>query len=800
MVRATGVIICLGYIFGLLLTAVPGGGFWIFLVGVIGAFFARRRQIITRKLSQVEKSQTVKSQTVKSQAFKQSGSRKKTSSLRNNTPKSIAWFIAGAIGLFASFYFQFRLPQPGSSDINRFIPKTDNTFQEQVFIVRGEVISTPRLTRSGRGQFWLTAKQLDELKTQNNSEDTVKDVDGKLYVTVPILQATGLYPGEQIAVTGILYKPRPASNPGGFDFQKYLQRQGTFAGLSGRQVNILEEKQEWGWWKIRQKIVRSHLAGLDVPQGPLVSAMVLGSKAVDLPYDIRDLFVKAGLAHVIAASGFHTSLILGLVLNLTRRLSRGIQFTTGCIALVVFVSLTGFQAAVLRAAIMGFAALLGIGLKRKVKQLGSLLLAGTLLLLINPLWIWDLGFQLSFLATLGLITTVPLITKGLKWLPPTIASLISVPVAATIWTLPLQLYVFGVVPVYSILLNIISTPLISGICIGGIISALIGVMNQDTGSTIAGFLHYPTDWLIKLVEFVSQLPGNSIALGTIAVWQLLIIYGIILLVWLVSWWQRRWWFAGLIAVILIFIPAWHTSSKLLQVTVMASGAQPVVVIQNQRQVTLINSGDDNTARFGIVPFLQQQGVNQIFAAISNDFERNTKSGWLTLLQHFSVKNFYQYSPNLKNNFTDTVIQEKLQTQKSSYQPLLVGKAVSIGNSAVQLVNNQIPILQIQIQGQNWLLVGNLKRSDLFQLAKAGEFPHAQVLWYSGKAWQELISVLKPKVAIISSRNSKPKKALLSEIQKQTQIFFTRNDGAIKWTPDNKFEAMIPQTENQTSAL
>ena len=352
MLRATGVIICLGYIFGLLLTAVPGGGFWIFLLGVIGAFFARRRQIGARKLSQ-----TAKSQAVKSQIFKQSISRKKTSPLENKTPKSTAWLMAGVMGLIASFYFQFRLPQPAANDISRFIPKTHNTFQEEVLIVRGEVISTPRLTRSGRGQFWLTAKQLDELKTHNSSEDTVKDVDGKLYVTVPILQATGLYPGEQIAVTGILYQPRPVSNPGGFDFQKYLQRQGTFAGLSGRQVNILEEKQEWGWWKIRQRIVRSHLAGLGVPQGPLVSAMVLGSKAVDLPYDIRDLFVKAGLAHVIAASGFHTSLILGLVLNLSRHLNRGIQFSCGCIALIIFVSLSGFQAAVLRAAIMGFAAL-----------------------------------------------------------------------------------------------------------------------------------------------------------------------------------------------------------------------------------------------------------------------------------------------------------------------------------------------------------------------------------------------------------------------------------------------------------
>lgn len=791
MFRATGVTICLGYIFGLLFTAVPGGGFWILFVGTIGAFLVRRRRTRSRNLSQDIKQST-------------SASRKKTPPLKNNTPKSIACLIAGVIGLLASFYLQFRLPQPFPNDISRFIPKTHNTFQEQVFIIRGEVISKPRLTRSGRGQFWLIAKQLDEIRKQNSSDDTLKGVNGKLYVTVPVLQSTGLYPGEQIAVTGILYQPRPASNPGGFDFQKYLQRQGAFAGFSGRQVNILEDRQQWGWWKIRQKIVRSHLAGLGVPQGPMVSAMVLGNKAVDLPYEIRDLFIKAGLAHIIAASGFHTSLILGLVLNLTRRLSRGIQFSCGCIALVIFVSLTGFQASVLRAAIMGFAALLGIGLKRKVKQLGSLLVAATLLLLINPLWIWDLGFQLSFLATLGLITTVPLIIKGLNWLPPTIASLISVPVAATIWTLPLQLYVFGVVPAYSILLNIISTPFISAICIGGIVSALVGVTFQDAGSTLAGFLYLPTDWLIKLVEFFSQLPGNSIALGKIAIWQLLAIYGIIILICLLGWFKRRWWLGALIAVILIFIPAWHTSSRLFQVTVLAAETEPVIVIQNQGQVTLINSGNERTARFAVVPFLKQQGINKIFAAFDNDFQIDTQSGWLTLLQNFSFKSFYQSSDssNSVRSYFNKVIQEKLHLQKTISQPLSIGMPVDTGAAIVNLIDNQIPILQIQIQGQNWLLVGNLKRSSLFKIAETIDLSDLQVLWYSGEAWEKLISVLKPKVAILSARNSQVTKTLVSKIQKQTQaqIFFTQIDGAIKWTPDNKFEAIIQGTESQTSLM
>ncbi|MHC5827584.1 MAG: ComEC/Rec2 family competence protein, partial [Nostoc sp.] len=155
------------------------------------------------------------------------------------TPHPRIWLAAGLVGLLATLYLQWRVPQPGAKDISQFVPPGNITNQEQLVIVRGEVASNPRLTRSQRGQFLLEATQLDEVKNEKGSAGVPKGVTGKLYVTVPILQATGLYPSQQIAVTGILYKPKAASNPGGFDFQKFLKQEGTFAGLVGRQINVL---------------------------------------------------------------------------------------------------------------------------------------------------------------------------------------------------------------------------------------------------------------------------------------------------------------------------------------------------------------------------------------------------------------------------------------------------------------------------------------------------------------------------------------------------------------------------------
>ncbi|MBR8840113.1 MAG: ComEC/Rec2 family competence protein [Stigonema ocellatum SAG 48.90 = DSM 106950] len=790
MIQASGVIICLGYILGLLFTAVPRGGFWVLALGVVLAVVFKVRRPTPLKPPQIRKNvlRTLQKDENSSSPLP-----------IQFAPKPRVWLVAGVVGLLASLYFQLRIPQPGVNDVSTLVPSEKSNHHEQLFIVRGEVISTPRLTRNQRGQFWFTATQLDEIKNDFGPASVSKGITGKLYVTVPLLAATGLHPGQQIAVTGVLYKPQPPLNPGGFDFQQFLQQEGAFAGLSGRQVSILDEEGKWGWWKIRQRIVRSHVRLLGIPDGPLVSAMVLGSKAVDLPYDIRDLFVRAGLAHVLGSAGLKTSLILSVVLGLARRSTRVTQFTLGCIALIIFLGLTGFQPAVLKAVIMGLAALIGIGLKRKIKKLGALLFTAVLLLLFNPLWIWDLGFQLSFLATLGLIVTVRPLIQRLDWLPPAIASLIALPLAATIWTLPLLLHVFSVIAIYSLPLNLLASPFISIISIGGMLSALVSLILPEVGSILSGLLYYPTHLFIELVRFFSQLPGASVAVGSISIEQMIAIYTIFILTWLISWWQKRFWFSLVIAFGLILIPIWHSASTLFRITVLASGPEPVLVIQDQGKVALINSGDEVTGRYTILPFLQQQGVNQIDWAIASDFQGNGSNSWLQLLQRLPVKVFYDYSPTKAFALVSMGIQALVQNQKGMYQPLMVGQTVNIGTTVVQLINDQLPILQLNILGQNWLLVGNLKPDALSQLVKTGGVPHSQVLWCPGESLKELVQTLQPQVAIASSTTLDPQS--LSELnQSQTKVFITGRDGAIQWTPKGQFESFMQVTENKSSVL
>jgi competence protein ComEC len=789
--QATGVIICLGYILGLLFSAVPFGGIGVLLLGIFLAFILRLRKpqgISATTVQKKGKNPKEKNKDNKVVPFPLSPPR----------PKPIVYILAGVVGVVATFYLQWRSPQPDNNDISKYIPKENS--QEQTFIIRGEISSSPRLTRKLNGQIWLDAKQLDEIKNESGAIGTSKGVTGKLYVTLPILKVTGLYPGQRIAITGSLYKPQPNLNPGGFDFQEFLKQEGAFAGLIGKQVNILETERKWGWWQLKERILQSQVKELGVPEGPLVSAMVLGSKSVDLPYDIRDLFVSAGLAHALAASGYQTSLILSVILGITKKTSKKIQVLSGSLALLLFLSLTGFQPSVLRATLMGFAALIGLGLNRKVQQFGSLLVAATILLVFNPLWIWDLGFQLSFLSTLGLIVTVNPIISYLQWLPTTIASLIAVSLACTIWTLPRLLNIFSVILVYSIPINIIVTPLISIISLGGMISAILSFISLDLGTLTANVLYHPAHLLIEIAEFFVNLPGNFYVTGSISNWQMLLIYGLIILTWWTQWWQKRLWLAIGISIGLILIPVSQSTNMLFRITVLSANREPVIVIQDKGKVTLLNSGDKGNGRFTIVPFLLQQGLSKIDSAISADFQKNGNDAWIEILQKIQIKNFFDYARTPEKVLLSQAIEKVIQKDKGIYQTLTVGQAVNTGSALLQLINSEIPILQMQTAGKNWLFMGSTRTNEVLQLIRQGTLPRPHVLWYAGtQSLKDLIITAQPEVLILPSSQI-DKEALSALNRTNTKLFFPGRDGSIQWTPGGKFESFIQSAESKTSIL
>ncbi|NJN04297.1 MAG: DUF4131 domain-containing protein [Leptolyngbyaceae cyanobacterium RM1_1_2] len=610
-------------------------------------------------------------------------------------PTATGWVAAGLVGLLAAGYCSYRTPQPADTDVSQLL----HSETQPTLTVRGAIAQAPRLTRSDQGQLWVEVRSVRKL-----GDTGAQSLGGKLYVTAPKLQITGLRQGQQVLLAGRLYQPQAAQNPNGFDFRKYLASKGCFAGFRADQLEAASEVST-GLWQLRQRIVQSQALYLGSPAGPLMSAMALGRKAVDLPFDIRDTFIQAGLAHTLAASGFHVALVLGLVLSLTKSRSTRTQVISGAIALFCYVCLTGAQPSVMRAALMGGGALIGLATERKVNPLGCLLIAVTGLLLLQPTWVWDIGFQLSVAATFGLIVTAQPIAEWLDWLPSPAAALIAVPLAASLWTAPLQLYHFNTLPTYGLLLNVITTPLISIISLGGVITGMIAIVWQSGGGAIAGLFYYPIHLLIALVDFCNRQPGSSLAIAQVSLLQVGALYSLFFLAWLQPWLRSRRWIVGAIACGLVIIPAWSEAQTLQQITVL-SAQHSALVIQQPGKTILVSDGDRKTADYAVLPFLRQAGINRLTTGILLGAESESITGWQQILQQVPTQTLYA---------TTVLAADYLEVQE-----LPVGQTTDLDAAQIQNLGANSAIVRILFQDQAWLSIGRLPSEAQQQLAQAGE--------------------------------------------------------------------------------
>ena len=653
--------------------------------------------------------------------------------------------------LTSFFYFYLRFPTAKSNDVSQIIPSDTNGISTTVM---GKVINSPTLNRSGKLRFWL------ETETVNNDQKNMA-VEGKLYATIPLNLEDKISSGSKIEITGYLYQPSTPKNPGQFDFKEYLKRNGAFAGISGRELTVIQ-KNNWGFWRLRDRIIKVHQKALDSPKGMLVSSMVLGRRAVSLPYELQEEFLRAGLAHFLAASGFHVSLLLGFILVITKRFRASISLIIGLGILLLYVGLTGLQPSILRASLMGIAGLIGLVTDRKVGAVKSLLMIATILLLINPLWIIDLGFQFSFLATLGLIVTIPNFLDKLEFLPPTLAKLIAVPIVAFVWIFPLQLFYFGTVAPYSIILNILATPLAILIILGGMLSGFIGLLVSDLGSLIALLLSYPTQGLISLVSVFNRLPASYLLFGKIALWQLLTVYSLILFVWRVPQGKKYWKLVSLSAIALLIFPVIYKQFTLQQITVFATEKPAVILIQNRGHTTLINCGDENTIQYTILPFLQQEGVQTIDSAIA----LSSQNQWQYLLENVSIKSLFN------SQITAREVETLFNVQAVVKKPfdLLKNRRLTL-----ERINS---IFTINLNKKSWGFLENPTRS-------ISSFPEDLkaidvLLWEGKRLDRSWLAILKPKTVILVSNE------ILEEFkqdlqQKRINVHVTGEEGAIQWT-------------------
>lgn len=256
---------------------------------------------------------------------------------------------------------------------------------------------------------------------------------------------------------------------------------------------------------VRQVLDKQIQTFLPSPQAELLSGILLGSKK-DLPGELKLALRDTATLHIVVVSGQNLTLVAGFVMLLAGIFRRKVVIILALSTIIFYTFLTGGQVPVLRAAIMAILAF-GAQLLGRVRD-GAwiLIITAGLMLIYDPFWISDISFQLSFLATLGVVMVSPIILNYLKRLPDVIKTDLAVTVSSQLLVLPIIAYNFHQISLVSIITNLAVLWTIPIIMILGAINLIISLIYQPLASMVAVLVYIPLTYFIYMVKFFASLP------------------------------------------------------------------------------------------------------------------------------------------------------------------------------------------------------------------------------------------------------------------------------------------------------
>ena len=444
---------------------------------------------------------------------------------RESYSKAIYWGIMLNVCLFLSGYYLC---------YNK-IQNSENILLNKSGFVSGELIEQPTIKEK-------TIKTVLEVKAIRVKNEWI-NTNGKVILYFQKdKKSLSLKNGDNILFEPDIQEIENAGNPKEFDYKQYLAFH-----LITHQAYLKSQK-----WQVVGKShntnlvlfsenIRNNLLNVLRKYGfknetfAVTSAITLGYKN-ELDAEVKKAYSSSGAMHILAVSGLHVGVVY-IVIELLLLFMKRRKFLRILKAIIIvtflwfYALLTGLSPSVLRAATMFSFVVVGKALNRQTNIYNTLSSSAFILLIINPLILFDVGFQLSYLAVIGIVFFQPMIYKNIyvknKFLDK-IWGLTSVGIAAQIITLPLSLFYFHQFPNYFLLTGLVVIPLSSVIIY--VTMFLLAISSWSWGaSIIAKGLIYIVDFMNWSVITIEKLPGAVFANIPFNLWQVILFYGSILL-------------------------------------------------------------------------------------------------------------------------------------------------------------------------------------------------------------------------------------------------------------------------------
>ena len=731
--------------------------------------------------------------------------------------------------------------------------KTDN-FLNDVYCknakIEGQIVSSKQITNS-KIRFFLNVKNI---KIYNKKYE---NINSKILVNIDynenIIDKFSI--GDYIYIEGVLNPPKNSTNPYQFDYKNYLLNKNCTNILysKGKTLKVIKEAQFLSNYNdsfyfvlkkfenTRNEIIKKHSKNIKSPELEILSGLVFGSEAVSPDDKIKENFKNSGLLHLLAASGLNVALIYGIWwwLASLARLPYNLSIITGAVFVILYTFMTGFPPSILRASIMLLFVLFGKLIDRKTSTIALIFFVGFLILLFRPKMIFDIGFQLSFMVTLGLVVCCSVIIEKFKnidekykekfknssrfkkyvfflFSPEKLVSIVCVPLIAQLWVIPLQLHYFNNIAPLSVFANIAVVPFIGILSFIGFISSIFSLVPK-----ISSFIVFVFDMiakpfltlLVKISEFFASFKYSLITTSGFNLFQIFSFWGLILI--LTFYIQKNFskkyliYFLSLLAIFLMsFIKIDNFKQNLEIMMFDVQNADCFLIKTPNKKYIMIDSAKSGIRGFDdakniINPYLRNERIRKIDYLIITHFDSDHSGGTISLLKNFRVNNIIIQNEN-KTTKTSKEILSYLKENKLNYK--IINNNETILKEDNLEIKTFLPSLSNENNENSIITYLKYKNKNILFMADCGYKGFEKIKKFipnnidilkighhgaQNSINKQMINYLYPKYSLISSKENDYNHPhysavnLLNEIN--SKIIQTKNHGFVKLIINDDFK-------------
>ena len=551
----------------------------------------------------------------------------------------------------------------------------------------------------GRYTLWnaadnpVTSLVGETLEVSGTSDGRILTLDEPAGARV-VLSPQGEVGRGRVTLTGTFLEPAGKRNPGGFDYQGYLRRRGIWGQLLVKEVTEFKP----AGLSVKARVQRGVVAGLSDTNGALMQAMTLGIR--DDLGELREAFSSSGLAHILALSGLHVGILVTFLGFALRPLGL-LRYPFLIVLVVGYVLLVGATPSVVRAAAMTCAALLtlwqGAG---RIAAWPSLALAALLALFLNPSWLFDLSFQLSYLAVMGLlIFTTPLMTLVLgedhntlpwyHWKQLTVGS-IMVSVAGQLLTLPLIASSFGSLPILSPLTNVFAIPLALLLVPLGFVAGVAGLVSLPLAALVNAVTGVCASALVWVAEVGSTLP--NLIWGEVGWLGYSLFYLGMFALALTVWHKLRPWRSLVVVTVALVCSVGSSMGEEVAEVIfldVGQGDSALIKLPGRLEILIDGGGTPfsnfDTGKRTVLPALKALGVDELELVIASHADTDHLEGLISLLDEMPAKQLVVGTPKPDDPLYAALIDAAERNDVPVLQ-VTRGESLTLGEARLDILN------------------------------------------------------------------------------------------------------------------